>query len=276
MDGPELLNKYYYLIKKRTKLIPKDQVGWSKNILATRFGGQPTGKIGVQWPICEVCDKPMTFIGQVYSSSYLHTSPFHFFSFFYCHSCNTANSRISASDNDAADGALGWKIFAYEELKTEDACLIPLPDYGDPKELMIKEQQVESILEDSFPDFVGLKLYIPLIWNSIDKLIDPETNRVSKDYWDKVEQIEKAAGKLVGIEQKPYLRNKGVMLGGYPNWCNGPDETPNCPICESPMDLLLQISPSQIVKYNWGDCWTLYIFYCTKHKQQFSLHFQGT
>ncbi|MBW8245279.1 DUF1963 domain-containing protein [Muricauda oceani] len=270
------LNKYHHLIKKRTKLIAKDQEGWSKDILATRFGGQPAGKVGMEWPICKACEWPMTFIGQVHSSSYLHASPFHFFSFFYCHSCNTALSRTSVSFNDETETALGWKIFAYETLKTEDAFLIPLPDYGDPKELLIKEQQVESILEDSFPDFVGFELYIPVIWSDMNKLIDPETNRVTGEYWDKVDNIEKAAGTLVGFKQNPHLRNKGVMLGGYPYWCNGPDETPSCTICESPMELLLQISPTQIVKYNWGDCWTSYIFYCSKHKQQFALCFQGT
>ncbi|WP_420603392.1 DUF1963 domain-containing protein [Flagellimonas sp.] len=264
------------LVKERTRLFPKDEIERSTNILETRFGGRPIGETGMKWPHCNGCGSPFKFVGQVHLSIYRHTPPFDFFAFYYCWECGLKNRTSFFNANEPND-AVGWKVVTYDSLKEKDASLLPLPHTFEEIDL-IKERQVTSSLEKSFPDVVGFELHAPSIWRELNALVDPKTNRVEAGYWDKINRLNKLAASLVGFknEKNPELRNKGLNLDGYPYWCNGPDQTPQCPECASSMELLVQISPDSAVHANWRDGWTPYVFYCAKHKHQFSLCFQGT
>jgi hypothetical protein len=59
------------------------------------------------------------------------------------------------------------------------------------------------------------------------------------------------------------LRNVLGQLGGQPDWLQG-DETPTCPTCTQPMNLVAQFEegPDHSTAMNFGGCGTAFAFAC--------------
>jgi Domain of unknown function (DUF1963) len=59
----------------------------------------------------------------------------------------------------------------------------------------------------------------------------------------------------------------GDKLAGWPHWVQGV-EYPNCPICEAPMELVLQLDSNDHLPYMFGDVGCGHITQCPTHKDQ--------
>jgi len=116
-----------------------------------------------------------------------------------------------------------------------------------------------------------MKLHCPKLWD----LVPGDSG--SRHAWANWDVVECAALNLTQERvRKQHLRNSGVAIGGYPYWVNGPDETPSCSRCARPMELLLQIRPSELTDAMWGDVGTLYLFMCRTHTRRTGLRIQCT
>ncbi len=261
------------LLRPRTVLIPVDDppAGGDDDLLATRFGGLPTGLADEPWPACWGCGTPLSFVAQVnHARDALHASKLDlgFFTFFYCWNCHPWGR--------GTDGPGTWLVRAYPPIPPAEArVLSPEGSPGAPRH--IAAHFVRPATGLSLPDAVGCELHCPRLWRAV-----PGTSG-SSEAWENWALVERVAVELIGPfchddelkRRAPHLRNRGLALGGYPNWVNGPDETPRCPECHTPMGLLLQISPSKI-PLSWGDVGTLHLFMCRAHTDKTDLRIQCT
>jgi len=242
------------LLRTRTVLEPAERP--SAALVETRFGGLPVMEYGETWPVCDGCADDMKFVVQVdYAHDGLHDRlPILFFTFFYCWNCHPWGR----------DEKPGWLVRSYTELLLPQAAVRSTgPDF--------EERHTSPRLERSLPDRVGVRLHCPELWD----LVPGDSG--SRDAWANWEVLDGAAVQLTREHVRaPHLRNTGVALGGYPYWANGGDETPRCPDCEHPMELLLQIRPTDLTDALWGDVATLYLFMCRTHTDRTGLRIQGT
>ncbi len=252
------------LLRQRTKLVP-GAAARDDSLLATRFGGVPTGCRGEWWPTCD-CGRLLSFVAQVnHARDALHSPKLDidFFTFFYCWDCNPLRPRKKPG---------GFRVIAYPSLPHDQACeLRPEPDaIKGSRWYEFEPRFVTPRLEQSLPDSVGFEVHCPPLW---DRVPGDSGARQAWENWHVVDQV---ASELAGVPERPSLRNRGVVLGGYPHWANGPDETPRCTACGELMELLLQISPSEVTDATWGDVWTPYLFMCRTHLEEVALRLQGT
>ncbi|GIJ44137.1 hypothetical protein Val02_10230 [Virgisporangium aliadipatigenens] len=234
------------LVRSRTVLDPVDEAPVARGLVRTRFGGLPVVDSGERWPRCPVCGSDLSFVAQVDNArDALHSRlPVSFFTFWYCwqwHPWDRAERHQ-------------WLVRAYTRL-SEPRLLAS--STAEP----FAERFAAPRLERSLPDTVGFALHRPELWDA-----EPD--------WDLVDRV---ALSLTGERApRPHLRNWGVALGGYPLWANGPDETPPCPDCTRPTELLLQIRPTELTDATWGDLGTLYLFMCRTHPGRTALRMQCT
>ncbi|MFC9863068.1 MULTISPECIES: DUF1963 domain-containing protein [unclassified Streptomyces] len=223
----------------------------------TRFGGFPTVEEGETWPLCEGCADDLTFVAQVdHSRDGLHSRlPVTFFTFFYCWTCHPWGRRRKRG---------GWLVRSYTTLRRPEVLVHGI-------EPGFEEHHAVPRLEKSLPDTVGMRLHCPALWD----LVPGDSG--SPEAWANRRVIDHAALALTQERARtPHLRNAGVAIGGYPYWANGGDETPVCTECTVPMELLLQIPPSELTDAMWGDVGTLYLFMCRIHTQRTGLRIQST
>ncbi len=268
----ELRKHFDHLRRDRVRLVESDRRDLSS--VHTKFGGLPAARAGVRWPVCKRCETPLQFVAQVHATSYVHlAAPFAFFGFYYGWCCGGLTARQATFLDDEGYGNDAWQVHAYESISASELVVLEKPDVSTrPDWEIFEECYVTSICETSLPDavaFQGLPEVVP------SELLES---------WQYTKHLDELAldycrsARSVGAAPKvsPHLRNRGLVLGGYPHWCNGGDKTTICPDCERPMDLLLQVSPDACVSASWGDVWTAYLFNCPDHKLQFGLVFQGT
>lgn len=176
--------------------------------------------------------------------------------FYQCRYCSGWNERLK-----------GWRILCYSPEALVDAVVLNRGNEG-----WMSPGYVEPVEEPCLPDIVALQRHHPSVGEFVDALPSG-----SPQQWEVIRQVDQAACELLGWDPgEAWRRNRGLFVGGYPGWANGPDETPVCPICSKWMELLLQISPSELVGCTWGDVGTLYFFRCAEHFEQFDLAMQCT
>ncbi|MFD4863581.1 DUF1963 domain-containing protein [Streptomyces atratus] len=229
----------------------------TREFAATRFGGFPTVEEGETWPLCDGCADDLTFVAQVdHSRDGLHDRlPISFFTFFYCWKCRPWGRKRERG---------GWLVRSYTTLRRPKVLVHGTePDF--------EERHAMPRLEKSLPDAVGMRLHCPELWD----LVPGDSG--SHEAWANWHVVDLAA---LGLTQEraraPHMRNGAVAIGGYPYWANGRDETPVCTECTQPMELLLQIPPSELTDAMWGDVGTLYLFMCRIHTQHTGLRIQCT
>lgn len=229
----------------------------TRELVATRFGGLPTGQEGERWPTCAGCANDLTFVAQVDNArDALHDKlPISFFTFFYCWNCHPWGK-------DSEQGQ--WLVRAYTKLTRPQVLEHTTTD-------VFAERYAQTRLEMSLPDGVGMKVHCPELWERV-----PGTSGGRKAWanWAVIDRVALALTRERA--RKPDLRNAGVAIGGFPMWVNGPDETPRCADCMGPMELLLQIRPTELTDAGWGDVGTLYLFMCRTHPQRTGLRIQCT
>lgn len=245
------------LLRTRTVLEPAERPPVKRELVETHFGGLPTVEDGETWPVCEGCADDLTFVAQVdYVHDGLHDRlPIGFFTFFYCWNCRPWGRKKEPG---------GWLVRAYTELVLPQVAA----HSTDPA---FEERHVSPRLERSLPHGVGVSLHCPELWD----LVPGDSG--SHEAWANWRVVDHAALDLTRERVRaPHLRNAGVAIGGYPYWANGGDETPSCPDCEQPMELLLQIEPTELTDACWGDVGTLYLFMCRTHTHRTGLRIQCT
>lgn len=234
-------------------------------LLATRFGGVPAGLRGEAWPRC-TCGDPLKFVGQINGADAAEPAWYGLVTFFFCWHC----CRYGEQDCGGADRPYrSWVFRAYPVAELDAFERIPLPDlsflelpeqYDAESEFLFAEGFVRGVREKSLPHYMH---YI----NSIVAKDVPRLDRIAYEMTDRPGE---------GERTNPLPRNSGLAIGGYPYWYNGPDETPPCPACKEPMELLLQIDPHDAVAAGWGDVGTLFSFSCVRHRDMFALRMQCT
>jgi len=236
-------------------------------LLRTRFGGIPAGLRGEPWPRC-TCGQPLRFVGQVNGADAAEPAWFGFVTFFFCWSC----CRYGEQDCGGPGPYRSWVVRAYPAAELDAFERLPLPDLGflelgperdAASEFVFLEGFVRGVREKSLPHYMHFVQHI-----RGDDV--PRLDRLAYEMTDRPGESERAPG------QPPMPRNAGLALGGYAYWYNGPDETPACPACARPMELVLQIDPHESVHAGWGDVGTLFIFVCVRHRDLFGLRMQCT
>ncbi|MFI2433046.1 DUF1963 domain-containing protein [Streptomyces sp. NPDC018693] len=239
------------LMRTRTVLEPAPRSSAAREFVATRFGGLPAAEEDERWPLCDGCADDLRFVAQVdYARDGLHDRlPIAFFTFFYCWNCHPWGR-----DRDRG----GWLVRSYTQLRRPKVLVHGTgPDFH--------ERHAVPHLAKSLPDWVGLRLHCPELW------------ALGRGDYGFQNWVDRAALKLTQEHAlRPHMRNAGVALGGYPWWANGGDETPLCTECARPMELLLQIRPTELTDAMWGDVGTLYLFMCRTHTQHTGLRMQCT
>lgn len=245
------------LLRTRTVLDPAERPPAERELVETRFGGLPTMAAGETWPVCDGCADDLKFVAQVdYARDGLHDRlPISFFTFFYCWTCRPWGRR---------DQSVGWLVRSYPTLpEPRSDSRATGPDF--------EEHHVSPRREASLPDRSGVRLHCPELWD----LVPGDSG--GREAWANWEVVDQAALHLTRERVRaPHMRNAGVAIGGYPYWANGGDETPPCPACEHPMELLLQVRPTELTDALWGDVGTLYLFMCRTHTDHTGLRIQGT
>ncbi len=247
------------LVRSRTVLEPAETGPSTRSLVCTRFGGQPTGEDGEQWPTCAGCGAELQFVAQVdLGRDALHSAPpIAFFTFFYCWNCHPWGKEKDKGK---------WLVRTYARLNSPRALTKENPSTADFDECFAR-----SRLERSLPDAVGIEPHCPQLWG----LVPGDSG--SREAWANWAIVNRVAFSLTGEQARaPHLRNDGVAIGGYPYWANGPDATPRCADCDHLMEVLLQIRPTDLTEASWGDVATLYLFVCRRHPQQTGLRLQGT
>ncbi|MET9662575.1 DUF1963 domain-containing protein [Streptomyces sp. NPDC006510] len=228
----------------------------TREVVATRFGGLPTVEEGETWPLCDGCADDLRFVAQVdYARDGLHDRlPIAFFTFFYCWNCHPWG-------RDHERG--GWLVRSYTELRRPKVLVHGTePDFTEPG---FDERHAVPRLAKSLPDWGGLRLHCPELW------------ALGRDDYGFQNWVDRAALKLTQeLALRPHMRNAGVALGGYPHWVHDFDVTPLCTECARPMELLLQIRPTELTDAMWGDVGTLYLFMCRTHTRRTGLRMQCT
>jgi hypothetical protein len=250
------------LIRSRTVLEPVDRAPRPGELVATRFGGLPTGCDDERWPTCSGCAHDLTFVVQVdLARDALHDShPIAFFTFFYCWNCHPWGRSGDEGQ---------WLVRTYPVVERPRVLTGGEPTMYYPAGLV--ERFTTPRMEQSLPDAVGLELHCPELWRLV-----PGTSG-SPEAWTNWAVVERAALDLTRERAPaPHQRNGGVAIGGYPYWANGPDRTPRCADCTEPMDLLLQIRPTELTDAMWGDVGTVYLFACRTHTRRTGLRVQST
>lgn len=220
------------------KLSPFRRIAWAPLLqrgddpgLASKFGGRPALKVGEAWPACGACGSSLQLVAQIaLADSPTFLGEQGWFQFFYC-----ADERCSATHPweawqpnslarllDSADVVLpeanlaagagypvalisGWHELSEIPASEERAQLVPLDDAED-----TAVDQAEGWVEHALEYSAYLKYY------------GLEENEVAA-----------AAAQL--------KTHGGDKLMGWPVWSQAADY-PNCPICQTRMQMLLQIN----------------------------------
>ncbi|MCY1077805.1 DUF1963 domain-containing protein [Archangium lansingense] len=261
LDRTDVVRWLTPLLRQRTLLLPAARAQKPERKFRTQFGGRPTALRGERWPRCGRCHGALRFVCQVdYRHDALHEPRLEvaFITFFYCWECHPWGKEQGP--------ARSWCVRAYPHAAEQEA--IVLRSRAAP----FTQHFVRARLGLSLPDAVGFERHCPELWAAV-----PGTSG-SREAWANWDVVERAAGELQRAEDlsHPHTRNRGLALGGYPHWVNGPDETPDCGTCGQGMELLVQLSPSPMVDAEWGDVGTLYLFMCRVHINEVSLRIQCT
>ncbi|GIG64857.1 DUF1963 domain-containing protein [Phytomonospora endophytica] len=245
------------LLRTRTVLEPVASRPAERELTGTRFGGLPAMEDGESWPVCDGCADDLRFVAQVNNErDGLHDRlPIAFFTFFYCWNCHPWGRSGERG---------GWLVRSYTSLTDPHVA-----DAGDGP--AFEERHALPLPGKSLPDGCGMSLHCPELWD----LVPGDSG--GRDAWANWRVVDSASLDLTHERVRaPHLRNAGVAIGGYPYWANGGDQTPFCPDCPDPMELLLQIRPTELTDASWGDVGTLYLFMCREHTQRTGLRIQCT
>ncbi len=203
---------------------------------ASKFAGIPWLAADESWPVCPNCQAPM----QLFIQLNLQTLPLELgdrfgtglLQLFYC-----SNNTIEV--NCECDGQ-GWEPFSPVHL----ARLI--------------QHQGELNASNSESE-IGFPAQRIMGWEIVE------------DYPGWTEEQEGNLPLSLSDEEWTSLGESfprpGDKLAGWPHWIQGV-EYPSCPICEAPMELVLQLDSNDHLPYMFGDAGCGHITQCPIHKDQ--------
>ncbi|HLP92290.1 MAG TPA: DUF1963 domain-containing protein [Nostocaceae cyanobacterium] len=212
----------------------------------SKFGGTPWLAKNENYPCCGECNAKMPLFVQVDLNQVPAELAGKFgqglLQLFYCTECDS------------------WEYFNHTKLAriiqpVGNAQNLENQDFPSfPAKTIIDWQQFDDYPDNQEYEELGLEIYLNLF---------PETVRIKCPMVGlSIEDL--APEELEEIDV--FLENhSGDKLGGYPYWVQG-IEYPNCPICQTRMDLVLQIDSEENLPYMFGDVGCGHITQCPEHK----------
>lgn len=127
------------MVKRRVLLRAKQATRWLTPI-ASRFGGLPYMEAGESWPICDSCDKELSFVGQIdLRAAKVEDPVFELVALYYCWDCfpfdgpfdHRAYRGASNERAVACRPSAGTDIFTMSEITFEEALSLPCWEAAD-------------------------------------------------------------------------------------------------------------------------------------------------
>jgi hypothetical protein len=217
-------------------------------VTGTHFGGAPYARPGEEWPLCQVCHQPLSFIFQVNTIEGHHDLPpeLGLVSLYYCWDC-----RPQGYEEDLS-GA--WLARLHRRVSPHFYYALSIPE---PEPRSVHPCSVNFQPHKSLPDWEGLSVWAPQIFDL----------SASQNLGEPWAPYDNAAAHFLG---EPEFTS---ALGGYPQWLQGED-TPTCPTCERNMVLLVQLDSERTAGLDWGSSGCLYLFFCPEHPSLFQMRVQ--
>lgn len=199
----------------------------------TRTGGTPLAPAGTAWPHCATCDGPMQFLAQIVLDDL----------------DRPADRGDGRDGQDAQDGQDGRVMAIFMCQNEPGMCDEWSPTAGGNRALLFP---AEGLAPMSAPAPGGNDEEVLRLGavNAVTLVSSP-----AADYGSAREEWAGRSG------NEP--RNVLGQLGGQPDWLQG-DETPPCPACTHPMDLVAQFEegPDHSTAMNFGGGGTAFAFTC--------------
>lgn len=223
---------------------PTDVLSW--------FGGQPTSSSGRQWPICRGCQAPMRFFLQLAAQEFPQSSVFPLKE-------GVIQLFVCSTDDGSCET---WAPFT----GTHDICVVsshpgtaapPSGIESFPRQFITRWDQTVDAPHPEEHETLGLKYTYDFKSNVVDVVCEhpPISLNKAKMNLDVAEAISNAL--------------PGDKLGGWPYWVQSA-EYPQCPKCQSQMNLLLQIDSEDNLPYMFGDAGCAHLTFCPNHPDVFA------
>ncbi|MFC7219691.1 DUF1963 domain-containing protein [Streptomyces polyrhachis] len=192
--------------------------------LVTRIGGIPMAPAGTAWPHCATCDGPMQFLAQIVLADL---------------------DRLMDRGSKQADGVMA--IFMCQN--DPGMCDEWSPIVGGNRALLFPADGLTPMSAPALGENDEGVLRLGAV-SAVTLVPSP-----AADYFSAREEWAGRSGNE--------LRNVLGQLGGQADWLQG-DETPLCPTCTHPMDLVAQFEegPDHSTAMNFGGCGTAFAFTC--------------
>ncbi|WP_447926588.1 DUF1963 domain-containing protein [Vreelandella sp. EE27] len=211
--------------------------------LESKFGGAPYAEADTAWPMCRLCEQPLSFILQLFDASANAM-----FVFYYCHHC------LPAGDDPRDRGLWHAQWFKAPESAKQTHLERSCVDVDATTPCRITTQTARVL-----PDWEGLYTHSPKAETLCGEL-DPQSP------WEALNDATTRAGCLDELKS---------WRGGYPHYLQG-EHVPDCPHCQAPMTFFVQIDSEEEANLDWGACGLIYVFYCAQHPQTFEFVRQNT
>jgi uncharacterized protein YwqG len=237
------------LAKTATKLnLSKAQKLEELPVTGTHFGGEPYLETSEEYPVCQSCQTPLTFICQIDEGEGFHEKHdrIKLFTFFYCLDC----FPWGISDEEKGQ----WLVRIYDQ-----------PGIG-------KFASSASGSENSFA-------VQPCLAATEKIIVYPDWDEI--DHWTKeVEELfEREPAESPWTEYAAAVEALGgfddfaTTIGGYASWVQS-EEILECGVCGNRLALLAQIDSEEKAGLNWGDSGLVYLFFCKEHVSEIKLILQ--
>ena len=201
-------------------------------VTGSKFAGVPYLAEGEKWPVCPNCGNTIQLFLQLNSDELPEGSGTPWgdglLQFFYC----TNQKPNCEADCEA------WNEFA----KSVVFRVVPAGD--------VPSAYSVSPVIDAFPPkrIAG--------WTRTDDL---------PQYWEEMQDLGVTLSDADAEELSETYPREGEKLLGWPYWVQG-KEYPNCPECDSEMQLVFQIDSERSLPYMFGDAGAGHITQCPEHR----------
>ncbi|MFE2283934.1 hypothetical protein ACFXDJ_07160 [Streptomyces sp. NPDC059443] len=196
----------------------------------TRTGGNPLAPAGTAWPGCATCGGPMRFLAQIVLDE---------------------EGRPVAAEGLAQGGRAQGRVMAvFMCCNNPGMCEEWSPTAGGNRALLFPAEALRPMpVPEPEKDGDGGSLVLGAV-NSVALVVMD-----CADYGSAREEWATRGGNSPA--------NVLGQLGGEPDWLQG-DETPSCPACTRPMDLIAQLEegPDYATAMNFGGGGSAYSFAC--------------
>lgn len=214
-------------------------------VTGTHFGGAPYLETGEEYPICESCQTPLTFICQIDGGEGFHEKHdrIKLFTFFYCLDC----SPWGISDEEEEQ----WEVRTYDQPSLEKFASSASESSSVTPCLITAEKIV------SYPKWEELDYWA----SDVSKLCEQENEESPWEAYDS------AVKELGGFD------DFATTIGGYASWVQS-EEILDCDVCGNRLELLAQIDSEEKAGLGWGDSGLVYLFFCKEHVSEIKLILQ--